>query len=62
MTCAQIHMPTSRLAGVHPELAVRVVKILAAMDALGFPMMVTDGVRTLERQQARCRVVVCQDC
>ena len=43
---------TVRLAGVHPELVEKVTKILRAMAILGHPMMVTDGVRTTEAQQA----------
>lgn len=42
---------TNRLVGVHPELVDKVTKILSAMELLGFPMMVTEGVRTQERQQ-----------
>src|SRR5262245_30886186 len=41
-----------RLAGVHPELSGRVIRIAVAMASLGFPMMVTDGVRTQEEQLA----------
>lgn len=41
-----------KLAGVHPDLVARVVKICSAMAALGYPMMVTDGVRTDAEQQA----------
>jgi peptidoglycan LD-endopeptidase CwlK len=41
-----------RLAGVHPELAHKVRLILEAMKTLGFPMMVTGGVRTTAEQQA----------
>jgi peptidoglycan L-alanyl-D-glutamate endopeptidase CwlK len=41
-----------KLAGVHPVLARRVGAILEAMTVLGFPMMVTDGVRTTAQQQA----------
>ena len=36
----------------HPKLRDAVPKILASMDALGFPMMVTDTLRTVEEQQA----------
>lgn len=43
---------TSKLAGVHPVLARRVGSILEAMTVLGFPMIVTDGVRTTAQQQA----------
>ena len=39
------------LDGVHPELTARVTRILAAMDALGYPMVVTAGVRTVAEQQ-----------
>lgn len=41
-----------KLVGVHPQLVEKVEKILAALDALGFPMMVTDGVRSVEQQKA----------
>lgn len=41
-----------KLAGVHPQLIDKITRVLAAMDALGHPMMVTDGVRTLEQQRA----------
>ncbi len=40
-----------KLAGVHPELSEKVMRILAAMEVLGFQMMVTDGVRTTGQQQ-----------
>ncbi len=40
-----------KLAGVHPILVEKVRKILVAMNALGFTMTVTDGVRTLAQQQ-----------
>jgi peptidoglycan L-alanyl-D-glutamate endopeptidase CwlK len=43
---------TSKLNCVHPELVAHVERMLFAMRALGFPMVVTDGVRTLEQQQA----------
>jgi peptidoglycan L-alanyl-D-glutamate endopeptidase CwlK len=41
-----------KLAGVHPELSEKILRILAAMEVLGFQMMVTDGVRTTGQQQA----------
>ncbi len=41
-----------KLAGVHPELSEKILRILAAMEVLGFEMMVTDGVRTTGQQQA----------
>lgn len=41
-----------KLSGVHPELVAKVGRVLACMDALGFPMMVTDGLRTVEQQRA----------
>lgn len=44
-------MKDKRLDGVHPDLVARVQLILDGMKLLGFPMMVTDGVRTLKRQQ-----------
>jgi peptidoglycan L-alanyl-D-glutamate endopeptidase CwlK len=42
----------NKLAGVHPKLVARIERVLAAMEALGHPMMVTDGVRTDEEQAA----------
>lgn len=41
---------TPKLVGVHPALVEKVLKILRAMEALGFPMMVTAGVRSAEEQ------------
>lgn len=41
-----------RLTKVHPALSARVLKVLAAMEALGFPMTITAGVRTVEEQFA----------
>lgn len=41
-----------KLAGVHPEVASRVVRVLAAMAALGFPMTVVAGVRSSTEQAA----------
>lgn len=35
---------------LHPELEKKVQMILSAMDTLGFPMRVTQGVRTAEEQ------------
>jgi peptidoglycan LD-endopeptidase CwlK len=40
-----------KLAGVNPQLVLKVMQIFEAMRALGFEMMVTDGVRTLAKQQ-----------
>lgn len=42
----------ARLQGVHPDLRVAVLAILDAMDILGFPMFVTQGVRTVAEQKA----------
>lgn len=53
MTIDQIRArDTARLATVHPDLRAKVLRILAAMDHLGFPMCVTAGVRTAEEQRA----------
>lgn len=41
-----------RLIGVHPDLVAAILCILDAMAAYWFPMFVTEGVRTVERQQA----------
>lgn len=43
---------SDKLAGVHPRLITKAHLIQQAMTALGFPMIVTDGVRTVEQQQA----------
>lgn len=43
---------TAKLTGVHPLLIEKVGFVLDAMSALGFPMMVTDGLRTVEQQRA----------
>lgn len=45
-------MSSTRLVGVHPVLVEKVGRILKAMDALGHPMIVTDGVRSTEAQRA----------
>ena len=37
---------------MHPELVDRILRITNAMAVLGFPMLVTDGVRTTAQQQA----------
>lgn len=37
---------------LHPRLRDGVPKILAAMQAIGFPMIVTDTIRTVEEQHA----------
>lgn len=44
-------MSEEPLAGVHPRLVKPVQQLLEAMRALGFPMRVTEGVRSDERQQ-----------
>lgn len=41
-----------KLDGVHPALVVKVNQIMVAMAALGFTMLVTDGVRTEAEQAA----------
>lgn len=46
-------MPESaKLHGVHPHLVDAFTKIRLALAELGFSIVVTDGVRTLEQQQA----------
>lgn len=42
----------ARLIGQHPKLIERMTIVLDVMDRLGFPMIVTDGVRTAEEQHA----------
>lgn len=42
----------TKLEGVHPALIEKVKRILHAMAELGYPMLVTDGVRTAEQQAA----------
>lgn len=43
---------TLKLAGCAAELIRRVGLVLDAMTAIGYPMMVTDGLRTVGQQQA----------
>lgn len=45
----------SALSGVHPVLIDRAQRILAAFEAIGHPMMVTAGVRTVDAQHALWR-------
>jgi peptidoglycan L-alanyl-D-glutamate endopeptidase CwlK len=52
MVRAMTERDTGKLVGVSPELVAHVGRVLDAMTALGFPMMVTDGVRSTERQRA----------
>ena len=40
------------LCSIHPELVARITRVLDALSALGFPMRITDGVRTMEQQAA----------
>jgi|SRR5579859_1563759 len=44
--------PHERLHGVHPDLVTKVEQLAVAMAAIGFPMIVTAGVRTVAEQQA----------
>jgi peptidoglycan L-alanyl-D-glutamate endopeptidase CwlK len=44
--------PPDRLAGVHPDLEAKIQRLLTAMRVLGWPMIVTDGLRTDAEQQA----------
>jgi hypothetical protein len=41
---------------VHPVLLRKIDKVLEAMFALGFPMMITDGARTAEQQNTLYQV------
>lgn len=41
-----------KLDGVHPELVKKVGRVMNAMYALGWPMMVVSGVRSTAQQQA----------
>lgn len=41
-----------RLAGVHPDLLAKVLRIMNALAELGAPVMVTQGVRTVAEQRA----------
>lgn len=45
-------MASSGSGELHPQLANKVNRVLAAMAALGFPMRICQGVRTLADQQA----------
>jgi peptidoglycan L-alanyl-D-glutamate endopeptidase CwlK len=41
-----------KLEHCHARLKPAMLKVLSAMEALGFPMMVTDGIRSAEQQTA----------
>lgn len=45
----------TKLEGVHPRLVAAITRVMYAMNELGFAMLVTDGVRTTEQQQALYR-------
>lgn len=40
-----------KLIGVSPIVIDRMTRVFAAMASLGFPLMVTDGLRTMEHQR-----------
>lgn len=44
-------MNVDKLLNVHPALIDKITRIKFAMVELGYPMMVTDGCRTVEQQQ-----------
>lgn len=46
----QLSATERRRKDVHPILLRKIDKVLEAMNALGFPMMITDGARTAEQQ------------
>ena len=48
----QSNTPWRKLSGCHPELRIRVFRIIMAMATLGYRMMVTDGLRTDVEQAA----------
>lgn len=48
----QSPQPWKKLTGVHPELRIKVWRIIMAMGVLGFRVMVASGVRTDAEQQA----------
>lgn len=43
---------TDKLQGVHPDLVAKVKQVQNAMNMLGFTLIVTAGLRTLEEQAA----------
>lgn len=43
-------MTDKRRIDVHPNLLEKIDKVLAGMKAIGFPMLLTDGVRKAEAQ------------
>lgn len=45
-------MSVDRRQGLNPSLLAKVDRVLAAMAALGFPMKIVQGLRTVEEQQA----------
>lgn len=48
-------MNIDKLVNVHPRVVDVVTRIKFAMTELGYPMMVTDGARTVDQQQALFR-------
>lgn len=44
--------PHQKLVGVHPDLVVKVQMIVIALAAIGSPLIVTAGVRSVAEQQA----------
>lgn len=48
----QSNQPWKKLSGAHPELRIRVFRIIMAMGVLGFRMMVTDALRSDADQAA----------
>lgn len=45
-------MPVDRRQGLNPALLEKVDRVLAAMSALGHPMKIVQGLRTVQEQQA----------
>jgi peptidoglycan LD-endopeptidase CwlK len=45
-------MPVDRRQGLNPTLLEKVDRVLTAMSALGHPMKIVQGFRTVEEQQA----------
>ena len=45
-------MSNGKRDNLHPDLLARLDRVLAAMSALGFPMKIVQGVRTVAEQQA----------
>jgi peptidoglycan L-alanyl-D-glutamate endopeptidase CwlK len=47
-----VNQHLEKLDHCHARLKPAILKVLAAMEALGFPMMISDGIRSTDQQSA----------